>query len=312
LLAVVAALGLALSAGRTRVPLGAAVADTAFLAALVAVVWRTARGRYGDRGAGVAALALLLCAPVLGGVGGGGLPATLLLTGGLALLTRCLLDPTLQRAAAAGVCLGLAIAVLHVEGAAREEVLASVVGGALALVAWRAVTAEPREPRWRVLQGAAVSAALAGLVGAAALLGLDALPPFEPTEYARVWAAAAAAAPPAASRRGLLLLNALPLLGLAVAQRPRCTSRYVDGATLIALAVAIAVGVAVPTLLALLAAPWLALLAGAAAGRARPTLLRAAAVALIVQALSAALLWPDYPRAGDGWTPVPVTAQGPT
>src|SRR5690348_2347704 len=102
-LAVVAALGLALSAGRARVPIASAVVDTLFLAGLAATVWATARARYGARGAGVAVLALVLFAPMLGGVGGGGLPATLLLTAGLALLIRCLLDPTLQRAMAAGV-----------------------------------------------------------------------------------------------------------------------------------------------------------------------------------------------------------------
>lgn len=313
LIAVLAALGLALSAGRTRVPISSAMVDTLLLAALAGLVWTTARARYGERGAGVSALALVLFAALLGAVGGGGLTATLLLAGGLALMIRCLLDPTVQRAAGAGVCLGLAVGVLHVEGAARADVVAPLLLGAIALVAWRALTAEPNEPRRRVLQGAAVSVALAGLMGAVALLGLDALPPFETTEYTRLWAAAMGAAPPPATSRFLLLLNALPLVGLAAAQRPRYVSRYVDGATLIALAVAAAIGLAVPALLAPLAAPWLALMAGAAIGRThRPALLRVAAVALIVQALTAVLLWPDYPRASDGWTPLPVSQGVPS
>jgi hypothetical protein len=40
----------------------------------------------------------------------------------------------------------------------------------------------------------------------------------------------------------------------------------------------------------------------------RPGLMRFAAAALIVQALTAALLWPDYPRLSDGWTPLPAAA----
>jgi hypothetical protein len=191
-------------------------------------------------------------------------------------------------------------------------VLASFGVGAAALVAWRTATAERYEPRRRVLHGAAISVALTAVVGAAVLAGLDALPPFEPTEYARLWPAAAVeAGPPVAASRLLLLLNAVPLLALAAAQRPRRPSRYADGATLIALAVVLAIGCAMPELLAPLAAPWLALLAGAAVARAqRPGLLRLAAVALVVQALTAALLWPDYPRASDGWAPVPAPVQG--
>jgi hypothetical protein len=62
-------------------------------------------------------------------------------------------------------------------------------------------------------------------------------------------------------------------------------------------------------LLALLAAPWLALLTGGAVARGeRPGLVRFAAAALIVQALTAALLWPDYPRLSEGWTPLPAAA----
>ncbi|MBX3027482.1 hypothetical protein KF840_21510 [bacterium] len=311
-LALAAALALALSAARHLVPFETALVDTVLLALLAAVVWANARARYGERGAGTAALALVLFAPVLGAVGGGGLPAALLLTAGLTLLIRGLLDPTVQRAVAAGVCLGLAIGVLHVEGAARRPVCAALAIGAVALVGWRILTAERCEPRRRVVQGAVVSVVLGAAVSAAVLLGIDALPPFEPTEYARVWAATAFADELAS--RGvspLLVLNALPLLGLAMAQRPRRTSRYADGATVIGLAVALAIGIGVPVLLAVLAAPWLALLAGAAVARARgPGLLRLAAAALLVQALSAALLWPEYPRASAGWAPLPAPAPG--
>ena len=71
----------------------------------------------------------------------------------------------------------------------------------------------------------------------------------------------------------------------------------------------LAVGAGAPVLLALLAAPWLALLTGGAVARAeRPGLVRLAAIALVVQALTAALLWPDYPRLSDGWTPRPPPA----
>lgn len=310
--ALAAALALALSAARNHVAIETALLDTVLLAALAGMVWATARARYGERGAGAAALALVLFAPTLGAVGGGGLPAALLLVAGLTLLSRCLLDPTVQRIGAAGLCLGLAAGVLHVEGAARPALLAWLAAGGAALAVWRTVTAERCESRPRVLHGAGMSLLLTALVGAAALAGLDALPPFEPTEYARVWPAAAVdAAPAATASRLLLLLNAIPLLVLAAAQRPHRPSRYADGATVIGLGVVLGIGVGVPVLLAPLAAPWLALLAGAAVARARRGgLLRLAAAALILQALTAALLWPDYPRASEGWVPLPARAQG--
>lgn len=311
-LALAAALALALSAARQRVAIETALLDTVLLAALAAVVWTTARARYGERGAGAAALALVLFAPALGAVGGGGLPAVLLLAAGLTAFTRCLLDPTLQRIGAAGLCLGLAAGVLHVEGASRPALLAWLAGGGAALAAWRTLTAERCEPRLRVLHGAVASLLLAALVGAAVLAGLDALPPFEPTEYARLWpAAAVAAAPPVAVSRPLVLLNAVPLLALAAAQRRRHASRYADGATAVGLVVALGIGAGVPPLLAPLAAPWLALLAGAAVARARRTgVRRLAAAALILQALTAALLWPGYPRASEGWQPLLAPVQG--
>lgn len=312
LLAVAAALGLALSAARNLVPIEIAALDTVLLAGLAGLVWSEARARYGDRGAGTALLALVLFAPVLGAVGGGGLPAALLLTGGLALLLRGLLDPTIQRSLGGGLCLGLAIGTLHVEGAPRAPVCSAVAIGVAALVAWRALTAERCEPRRRVVQGAAVSALLAGLAAAAVVLAFDAIPPFEPTEYARLWAVADVTGEPvAAGFSALRALNALPLLLLALAWRRRPVSRYVDGATLIALAVAVVIGLQLPVLLAPLCAPWLALLAGAAVARARhPVFLRIAAAALVIQALSAALLWPDYPRASAGWTPLPAPVRG--
>jgi hypothetical protein len=311
-LAVAAALGLALSAGRDVVPVETALLDTGLLAGLAALVWVQARARSGERGAGAAVLALVLFAPVLGAVGGGGLPAALLLTAGFMLLIRALLDPTLQRSLGAGACLGLAVGLLQVEGAPRPATCATLAVGGAVLVAWRVRTAERCEPRRRVAQGGGMSALLAALVAALVLLGLDALPPFEPTEYACLWAAAAGEA--AAPRTGLpplLLLNGLSLLLLAGLQRPRRVSRYADGATLIALAATLVIGAGVPGLLPTLAAPWLALRAGAAVARAeRPGVLRMAAVALLVQALSAVLLWPDYPRTGSGWTPLPVPARG--
>lgn len=312
LLAIAAAVGLALSASRGHVGVETALLDALLLAALVAVVWVAVRACHGERSAGGAALALVLFAPLLGAVGGGGLPAPLLLVAGLTVLTRCLLDPTLQRIGAAGVCLGLAVAVLEVDGAGRGAVLAWLIGGGAALVAWRGLTAERCEPRRRVLHGAAVGALLTALVAAAMLAAVDALPPFEATEYARLWPTAAPAAVPAAGAPGwLLALNALPLLALAAARDWRRTGRYADGAAVIGLAVALGVGAGVPTLLTLLAAPWLALLAGAAlADGGRPGLMRLAALALVLQALTAVALWPEYPRASDGWSPLPARAEG--
>ncbi len=308
--AVAAALALALSAARSRVAMETALIDTLFLAGLTVLVWTTGRARYGERGAGAAALALVLFAPVLGAVGGGGLPAALLLAGGLILLTRALLDPTIQLIVAAGACLGLAVATLDVDGAARSTALAWLGAGGAALVGWRTFTAERCEPRRRVLHGAAISVLLAALVAVAMLAAVDALPPFEAAEYARLWPAAATTPVPTSGGGLLLLLNAGSLLLLAATWRARHTSRYADGATLIGLAVVLAVGAGAPVLLALLAAPWLALLTGGAVARAeRPGLVRLAAIALVVQALTAALLWPDYPRLSDGWTPRPPPAR---
>lgn len=312
LLAIAAAVGLALSASRGHVGAETALLDALLLAALVAVVWVAVRARHGERGAGGAALALVLFAPLLGAVGGGGLPAPLLLAAGLTVLTRCLLDPTLLRIGAAGVCLGLAVAVLEVDGAGRAVVLAWLLGGGTGLVVWRGLTAERCEPRRRVGHGAAVGVILTALVAAAMLAAIDALPLLEATEYTRLWPAAVAEAAPAAGAPGwLLALNALPLLALAAARGWRRTGRYADGAAVIGLAVALGVGAGVPTLLALLAAPWLALLAGAALADGRPPgLLRLAALALVLQALTAVTLWPEYPRASAGWSPLPARAEG--
>jgi hypothetical protein len=310
LLAIAAAVGLALSASRRQAAMEAVVVDALLLAVLAALTWTTVRARHGERGAGGAALTLVLFAPLLGAVGGGGLPAALFLAAGLTCLTRCLLDPTLQLIAAAGACLGLAAAVLEVDGVARGAVLAWLAAGGAALVAWRASTVERCEPRRRVVHGAAVSAVLVAVVAAAVLAAVDALPPLETTEYAQL-RPAAAAMPRAAASGWLLALNALPLVVLPAARRWRWTSRYADGAALIGLAVALGLGARVPVLLGLLAAPWLALLAGAAmADRSRPGLRRLGAVVLVVQALTAVLLWPDYPRASAGWSPLPAAVEG--
>lgn len=312
LLPVAAALGLAVSAVRDRVAIETALLDAVLVAALVGLVWAAGRARYGERGAAGAALALVLFAPALGAVGGGGAPAPLLLAAGLLVLTRCLLDPTVQRIGAAGACLGLAAAVLEVDGAARGAVLAWLTAGAAALVAWRVLTAERCESRRRVAHGAAVSAVLAALTAAATLAAVDALPPLEATEYARLWPAAATdPLPLAGGFHWLLWLNAIPLLALLAGRGWRRTGRYADGAALVGLAVALGLGAAVPVLLALLAAPWLALLAGGAVGEGRGAAWRRLAVlALIVQALTTVLLWPDYPRASEGWSPLPAPVEG--
>ena len=312
LLAIGAALGLALSASRGHATVETALLDALLLAALVALVWVAVRAHHGERGAGGAALALVLFAPFLGAVGGGGLPAPLLLAAGGLFLSRCLLDPTLQLIGAAGACLGLAVAVLEVDGAGRAAVVAWLAGGGVALVVWRAVTAERCEPRRRVVHGAAVSVVLTALLAGAVLAAIDALPPLEATEYTRLWPAAATEPlPVAAGPAWLLALNALPLLLLVAVRGWRRTGRYADGAAVIGLAVALGVGTGVPVLLALLAGPWLALLAGAALADGRPPgILRLAAMALLLQALTAVWLWPEYPRASDGWSPAPIQAEG--
>ncbi|MFN8644864.1 MAG: hypothetical protein U0802_25545 [Candidatus Binatia bacterium] len=170
LLAIAAALGLALSAGSDRAGIATAALDVLPVAALVAVVWAAARARHGERAANGAALALLLFAPVLGAVGGGGALAPLLLIAGAG-LTRCLLDPTVQRIGAAGTCLGLAAAVLEVEGVGRVPTLVAMAVAGVALAGWRVVTAERCESRRRVAHGAAASLALVAAVAAAVLAG---------------------------------------------------------------------------------------------------------------------------------------------
>lgn len=304
-LAVAAGLALGLSAARAWVTLATAVFDTALLALLVAVVWRHAAALHGARAAGVAALALVLFAPALGAVGGGGLVAMLLLGAGLLALIRCLLDPSLQAILGAGLCLGLASAALIADGVARADAATWLAGGGIALVGWRVATAERCEPRRRVVQGALSSVLLAGAVVAAVLLGLEALPPLpEAAEYAHGPSLSPGAAPPAPV--WLLALNAVPL-AVSIGVRPwPWRSRYGDGALLIGLATAVGLTLRHPALLPVLAAPWLALLAAPALAARQPWRWRLAALALVVQALTAVALWPDYPHAADGWTPLPA------
>lgn len=305
LLAVVAGLGLALTAARTWVTLATAVVDTLLLAALLVAVWRYAAAQHGERAAAVAALALVLFAPTLGAVGGGGLIAMLLLTVGLLTLIRCLLDPTVQAIGGAGLCLGLALAALVADGIERADALVWLAVGAAALVVWRVLTAERCEPRRRVVQGAVSGALLTGLIAAAVLAGIGALPSLpEAAEYAHAPPVSAGAPPPAAL--WLLALNAVPLAVLVGLRPWRRSGRYGDGATAVGLATAVAVAAAHPALLPLLVAPWLALLAAPALETRQVWRLRLVALALVVQALTAALLWPDYPRAADGWTPLPA------
>lgn len=309
-LALVAGLGLALTAARAWVTLETAVVDALLLAALLAVVWRHAAALHDERAGAVAALVLVLFAPSLGAIGGGGLLAMLLFTTGLLTLMRGLLDPTIQAVAGAGLCLGLGLAALLADGLERGEAALGTAGGMAALVVWRVLTAERCEPRRRVAQGAASCALLVGVVAAAVLVGLSALPPLpEGAEYAH---AAPASTAPMPVNGWLLALNALPLAVL-IAMRPwRRTGRYADGALGIGLAVAVAVAAHHPAVLALLVAPWLALLGSPALAARRGWQVRVVAVALVVQAVSAAVMWPDYPRAAVGWTPLLVASSVPT
>ena len=309
-LALGAGLGLALTASRAWVTLETALVDALLLAALLTVVWRHAAALHGQRAGAVAALVLVLFAPSLGAIGGGGLVAMLLFTAALLTLMRGLLDPTIQVAAGAGLCLGLGLAALLADGLERGEAVLGTAAGLVALVVWRVATAERCEPRRRVAQGAASCALLAGLVAAAVLAGLSALPPLpEAAEYAH---AAPASTAPMPVNGWLLALNGLPLAVL-IAMRPwRRTGRYADGALGVGLAVAIAVAAHHPALLALLIAPWLALLGAPALDARQGWKVRVVAAALVVQAASAALMWPDYPRAAVGWTPLPAASSVPT
>lgn len=309
----VLALALAVTAARGEVSREAALFDALLLAALAALLWQAARRLYGPAGATGAGLAALLSAPLLGAVGGGALLAALLTTLALLLFGRCLLDPTLQLVAAAGVALGGALAALAADGAAPGPAAAVLCGTALLLAAWRVITAERCEPRTRVAR-AALSTVLLAMLLAAGMNRLLALLPAVPeaTDYGlhALWVPVhggeLAQRPPALLGNGWLLLNLGALLLCAGVRAWRAERRYADGVSVIAFAggAALAWLAHAPVLLAVLTAPWLALLAGGAwsAGASRPRT-RLALVLLALEALSAVLLWPDYPRATAGWPP---------
>ena len=320
---VAASLALAASAGGAVAAPDVVLVDGLLLALLSAIVHGAARAIYGGPAALAAPAGLLAALPVLGAVGGGGLAAAALATAALLVLGRCLLDPTAQRVVLAGVLLAAAALALATDGVSREAALAALGGASLALAAWRALTAERCEPRWRVTQGAATATGLAWLIGGALLAAVSVLParPSAGDLAAGVAAVVPVAVPDEAvtARAPLLGLNALPLLVLAALRPWRRERRFVDGvlvagllAAVLAGAAARGINVAPSGVASVLAAPWLALLAGGAWDHGRaPGARRLATLALAVQAATAVFAWPDYPRAHAPLPPPPLLAAVP-
>ncbi len=306
------ALVLAVTAARGEVSREAALADALVLAGLVALLWHAGRRLYGERGGVAAAFAALFAAPLLGAVGGGALLAALLHTLALLLFARALLDPTIQLVAGAGLAGGAALAALHADGAEPGPALGALLVTAFALALWRVLTAERCEPRARIARAALMTVVLGGLLAAVTGHGLDRLLPPVPQAadygYAELWwpvhGGELERHPPALIGSGWLALNGLALLLLPALRTWRREHRYGDGAALIALAGSALLPLLAhaPVLLAVLIAPWLALLAGGA-WRAPARRARLALALLLLEVLSAIALWPAYPRATAGWPP---------
>lgn len=145
---------------------------------LCVVVWRWGYELYGPHGA-LGGLVLTAFFPPLlahASLMTPDVPAVATMTLALYLLSRCLWDPTLQRAGAAGVVIGLALLTKH-----GTTVLLPIF---LLLVVLRVITAERMEPRGRVAHGALVATLLAWLV---ALLVLNAGFAFERSGTTAAW-----------------------------------------------------------------------------------------------------------------------------
>jgi hypothetical protein len=311
------------------------------------VVLRWGRAVYGPRGA-LAALAVSASTPALlaalaaptvqAPAGAAVLVGCAVQLVAVYALTRCVLDPTLQWVAVAGLAVLVAPVGAFLHGSGSTIVAGLAVFSAV-LVVWRTLTAERCEPRQRVARAAAVSVALVWLFAAAvavAVAALSQLPSIE--EYSSGGAvplgARAARPPPSSGAAFRLLATAdaqaaaaqtsqsgaalagLPLVALLLAAaRPwRWARRYSDGAWVLALlCLGLPLWVEWGEPGGVFMTPVVALLAGACWDPSRPRWARRAATLLVlVQIVVACWLWPRWPGGvrSDAWLPLPDEMRG--
>lgn len=275
-----------------RVPAAVPTGIAAYVL-LQAVVLRWGMLVYGAPGA-LGGLALSAFAtPLLAGDAGLGAAAAWTLTAHV--LTRALLDPTIQASLAIGAA-GLAAVVL----AGTPAIVPPLIVYSVLLALWRCLSAERWERRGRVLQASLV-AALGGwtaLLAVVAAIGhFSHLPEVEDFS-ALSGSMLVAAAVPAVPGGGLAALPLVPLL-LAALRPWRGQRRYSDGAWLAAL---LCVVLSNRSASAAAMAPLLALLGGACWDAARPRWARRAATGLAaLQGIGALLgLLAGSEPAGDG------------
>jgi len=262
--------------------------------------------------------------PLLAPAGGTTLAGTFAQLAATYALMRCLLDPSVQWVALAGVAFLAAPIGAFLQGAS-STVLAGLGVLSLAMITCRIATAERCEPRARVVRASVISVALAwvaALVIALLVSAASHLPSAQaysaaapPPQSATILTVAAPVAPqPTGPLAGAVPLAGLPIAAvLLAAVRPwRRQRRYTDAgwlATLLCLGVPLWLAWDEPG--GVFMTPVAALLAGASWDETRAPLARHAATAVVLLQVAVALaLWPHYPggvRAG-AWLPMPGIA----
>lgn len=259
---------------------------------------------YGRSGA-LAALALLAWLPPVWTACGEGpavLLSALLSAAALAVLARCLLDPTIQMVGLGGVLLAGALPAAAAVGESMQVAVLSFAAASLSLVGWRGLTTERWEPRGRVVQGAATTALIAWGLAAALLAGLAQVPSSLPSPEEYGWLNlqhVAGPQAPAALPRFAVAMAALLLIGLAAVRPWRRERRYSDGVWVIAL---LCLGwgerAADPARGFVVVAPFVALLAAGCWDHQRSILARRLATGVLIGLALMALL--ALPAAGAG------------
>lgn len=262
---------------------------------------------YGPAG-GLGALALTaFSAPVLSAAGSGPLAVPLTALATAAVLMRCLLDPTLLRAALAGVLMAAGVLAACDGGQSPAGALIWPALYSSLLAGLRYLTAEAHEPSRRVLQAAAVAVATAW-IAAALLLGLYTV--LMPGRFFAGPAGGVVLSDGSAEQAALYISLAL-LIGLAAGRPWRRQRRYADGSWVLALVClglpswwvarrqlgCLALAAVVP-FLAVLAGAWWG--GGSSAGRCR-----VATAAAVLHALLALLLLGALAANGSGATAGP-------
>lgn len=209
-------------------------------AGLAALVYWWGLSVYGRNGA-LAALVLTAWLPPVweACADGPAVPLSALLSvAAVAVLARCLLDPTIQMVGLAGVLLAGALPAAAAVGESMDVAALSFGASSLLLVGWRGLTAERWEPRGRVVQGAATTALIAWGLAAALLAVLAQAPSSLPSPADYGWLQVQHLAGPQAPMprpRFAAAAAALLLIGLAAARPWRRERRYSDGVWVIAL-----------------------------------------------------------------------------